>query len=557
MADVVTSDLIRSSLLYASEEMGIALRNSSYSPNIKERMDHSAAIFDSEGRLLAQAEHIPVHLGSLPWGLRNLLDYARKEKMEFEEGSMIAVNNPYIAGTHLNDITIVRPVFHHRNLVAFVANKAHHADVGGRVPGSISVDARVLQEEGLIIDPTFIMRRDEFENDIISLIVSNSRTPVERTGDLKAQVAANHVGEKRTLEIIEKYGVESFRESSVRSFTYAEKMMQSRLSQMKPGVYSAEDFLEDPRGNDIVLKVRVTVSSEGSLEFDYTGTHEQVENPINSVFGVTISGVHYVVRTLVGEDVPANHGAFSALKVSSPTGTIINPTFPHPVAIGNLETSQRNADLLFRALSKVLPDKVPAASGGSMNNIMMGGIHDGKAWAFYETMGVGLGARPKMDGLDGIQCNMTNTMNTPAEDIERSLPLILRRYEFRRDSSGAGRYRGGNGLIRMFEMTGESTTVTVVSDRQKHRPWGLGGALDGASVEVVLHSKKGSSKEKLPCKCTRVLSRGEAIELRTAGGGGFGKPGSRKEAEIDEDLKDELFSKSYVKKYYMSKVVRK
>lgn len=553
MADIVTSELIRSSLLYASEEMGIALRNSSYSPNIKERMDHSAAIFDSEGRLLAQAEHIPVHLGSLPWGLKNLLDYAAREKMMFEEGSMIAVNNPYIAGTHLNDITVVRPVYYMGELIAFVANKAHHADVGGRVPGSISVDARVLQEEGLIINPTHIMRQNKFEDATVSFITSNSRTPVERTGDLKAQVAANHVGEKRTLEIVEKYGIENFGQSAERSFSYAEKMMRSRLSQMKPGEYSAQDFLEDPSGRVIILKVKVTVTPDGGLEFDYTGTHEQVENPINSVFGVTISGVHYVIRTLVGEDVPANHGAFSALKVHAPSGVIVNPTFPHPVAIGNLETSQRNADLLYRALSKILPSKVPAASGGSMNNIMIGGMHDGRSWAFYETIGVGLGARPRLDGMDGIQCNMTNTMNTPIEDIERSLPLILRKYEFREDSSGAGKFRGGNGLVRMFEMIAESTTVTVVSDRERRHPWGLDAGMDGAGVEIILHQKRARKKMKIPCKSTQILRSGDAIEVRTAGGGGYGESSTRDAKAIEEDRINGLFSRAYLVKYYAKK----
>jgi N-methylhydantoinase B len=529
--------------------MGIALRNSSYSPNIKERMDHSAAIFDSEGKLLAQAEHIPVHLGSLPWGMRNLLDYADSEKMSFEENSMIVTNNPYIAGTHLNDITIVRPIYYSGNLVAFAANKAHHSDVGGRVPGSISVDARSLYEEGLVINPAFLIRKNEFEKQLISLIVSNSRTPVERTGDLKAQVAANNVGEKRILGIIQKYGIEDFIESSIRSFSYAEKMMQSRLSQLKEGVYTAEDFLEDPNGKDITLRVKVTISKD-SLEFDYTGTDDQVENPINSVFGVTISGVHYVTRTLLGADIPANHGAFSALKVFAPKGTVINPTFPHPVAIGNLETSQRNADLLYLALSKALLNQVPAASGGSMNNIMMGGIHEQSAWTIYETIGVGLGARPKLDGLDGIQCNMTNTMNTPIEDIERSLPLILNKYEFRRDSSGAGKFRGGNGLVRMFEMRDDLTTVTVVSDRSRHQPWGLASGLDGSGVEIILHKKKGGVEKKLPCKCTLVLERGDAIEIRTAGGGGYGKPSSRERSEIEADEKDGLLSKSYIAKYY-------
>jgi len=557
VVDQITSDLIRSSLLYASEEMGIALRNSSYSPNIKERMDHSAAIFDSEGRLLAQAEHIPVHLGSLPWGLKNILERCEVENIALEEGSMVVTNNPYIAGTHLNDITVVRPIFHAGRIVAFAANKAHHSDVGGRVPGSISVDARSLHEEGLVINPTYLMRRGEFERQVLSFITSNSRTAEERSGDLKAQVAANHVGERRVLEIIQKYGVENFVESSDLAFAYAERMIRSRLARMRAGEYSAEDFLEDPDGLDIKLKLKITLREGGeTLEFDYTGTAAEVENPMNSVFGVTLSGVHYVTRALLGDDVPANHGTFSVMRVRAPQGIILNPTYPHAVAIGNLETSQRNADLIFRVLSKVLPDKVPAASGGSMNNIMMGGFHSGRPWAFYETMGVGLGARPKMDGLDGIQCNMTNTMNTPIEDIERTLPVIVRRYEFRPDSSGAGRFRGGCGLVRMFEMTGESSVVTVVSDRSsRHPPWGLKGGADGVPVEVVLHEAR--KRTVIPAKSSVGLRRGDSIEIRTSGGGGFGSPKSREREKIEEDLANGLLSSSYVRRNYPSYYRRK
>ena len=553
MVDRITSELIRSSLLHASEEMGIALRNASYSPNIKERMDHSAAIFDASGRLLAQAEHIPVHLGSLPWGVANILERCRAEDMSLEQGSMVVTNNPYVAGTHLNDITLVRPIYHAGRAVAFAANKAHHADVGGRVPGSVSVDARSLHEEGLVINPTYLVRGDEFERAVMSLITSNSRTPEERSGDLKAQVAANHVGERRVLEIIERYGLQNFVESAELAFSYAEKMMRARLGRLSPGEYSAVDYLEDPGGREIRLKLKVTLGEDSRIIFDYTGTAEQVGNPMNSVFGVTLSGVHYVVRALLGDDVPANHGAFSMLRVRAPEGTIINPTYPRPVAIGNLETIQRNADLIFRALSMALPGRVPAASGGSMNNVMMGGFHRNRTWAFYETIGVGLGARPEMDGLDGIQCNMTNTMNTPIEDIERTLPVIVRRYEFRPDSSGAGRFRGGCGLIRMFEMTsGESTTVTVVADRSSRRPpWGLAGGKDGFPVEVVLHRcnvrKRGVV---IPVKSTLILGRGDALEIRTAGGGGFGRAEERGRDKIKQDLSGGLLSRSYVRKYY-------
>src|SRR6266851_9145674 len=370
--DPTTSEIVRNSLVYASEEMGIALRNSSYSPNIRERMDYSAAIFDNEGRLLAQAEHIPVHLGSLPWGLAKTLEYCKREGIFLEEFSMIMVNNPYIAGTHLNDVTVVRPIYYSNRLVGYTANKAHHADVGGKVPGSISVDSKTLFEEGVVVDPKYLIRKNRFDQNAVTAFVSKSRTPKERVGDLKAQTAANITGERRVLELVRKHGWKPFREACAESLRKTEQLMRLRLSKIPAGTYQAQDYLEEPDGHDIGLQVILTLS-KGRLKVDYTGTDRQVSNPPNAVYGVTLSGVYYVTRTLTGDDVPANHGAFAPITVHAPEGTILNPTFPHPVAGGNVETSQRNADLLYRAFSKAIPDKVPADSGGSMNNIMMGG----------------------------------------------------------------------------------------------------------------------------------------------------------------------------------------
>ena len=446
--------------------MGIALRNSSYSPNIRERMDHSAAIFDDQGRLLAQAEHIPVHLGSLPWGLAKTLEYCEREGIDLEEHSMIMVNNPYIAGTHLNDVTVIRPIHHLNRLVAFAANKAHHADVGGKVPGSISIDAKTLFEEGVVIDPRYLVRKDMFVKTAVTALSSRSRTPTERKGDLKAQSAANIRGERRVLELVKKYGRKMFQQACGESLEKSEQLMRLRLSSIPSGTYRAEDYLENPEGHNIQLKVAITLSKK-QLTVDYTGTDGQVSNPLNAVYGVTLSGVFYVTRTLTGDDVPANHGAFSPIGVHAPEGTILNPTFPHPVAGGNVETSQRNADLLYRAFSKAIPDTVPADSGGSMNNIMMGGTYKCRNWAFYETIGVGLGGRNDRYGIDGIQANMTNTMNTPIEEIERSYPLLIRQYELRPDSAGPGRHRGGSGIIRSYKALADNITVTVLADRGK------------------------------------------------------------------------------------------
>lgn len=547
MIDPITMELIGSSLHYASEEMGIALRNSSYSPNIKERMDHSAAIFDAEGRLLAQAEHIPVHLGSLPWGLRNTLDYCAKENLSVNKGSMIVLNNPYIAGTHLNDVTLFRPVFHDNKLVAFTGNKAHHSDVGGKVPGSISWDARTIFEEGFIVNPCYLMQNDEFVNETIGFFRSNTRTPVERIGDLKAQVAANLTGERQVLQLIDRYGVPSFLQSHGELFDYTEKIMRSRLGAMKKGTYFSKDFLEHPEKPEIVLKAKVVVS-ENDIRIDYSGTDAQLPFPVNAVFGVTLSGVHYVLRSILGDDVPMNDGAFRVVEVYAPEGSLLNPRFPYPVAEGNLETSQRNVDLLYRALWRAIPDKVPAAAGGCMNNIMMGGIHSGVPWAFYETIGTGLGGRKGMDGIDGIHANMTNTMNTPIEEIERALPLLVKTYEFRVDSSGAGEFRGGSGLVRAFQMLGESTTVTVLSDRERHEPWGLLGGKSGKGTQVII--RQGRHEKKMPTKCSLTLKNHDIVEIRTAGGGGYGLPAKRTYAKILDDVKNGVLTKTYAKKHY-------
>jgi N-methylhydantoinase B len=547
--DPTASQIIRNSLVYASEEMGIALRNSSYSPNIRERMDHSAAIFDDEGRLLAQAEHIPVHLGSLPWGLSKTLDYCSREDIELAPLSMLMVNNPFIAGTHLNDVTVIRPIYNSNRLVGYTANKAHHSDVGGKVPGSISVDAKSLFEEGVVVDPKYLIRKNRFVEDAVTAFVSKSRTPKERVGDLKAQTAANITGERRVIELVKKHGWKAFREACSESLRKTEKLMRLRLSKIPEGTYQAQDYIEDPDGHDIQLQVTLT-TSRGRLKVDYTGTDRQISNPLNAVYGVTVSGVHYVTRTLTGDDVPANYGAFAPITVNVPEGTILNPTFPHPVAGGNVETSQRNADLLYRAFSKAIPDRVPADSGGSMNNIMMGGTYKDRNWTFYETIGVGLGARSDADGIDGIQANMTNTMNTPIEEIERSYPLFIRQYELRPDSSGPGRQRGGSGIVRSYQSLSDDTTVTILSDRGRKRPQGLLEGGPGARTEVTLYKKeKGKTRRiKLPVKITVVLHRGDVIEVKTAGGGGCGKAENREKPRIRDDIENEIISYPYARR---------
>ena len=461
---------------------------------------------------------------------------------------MIMLNNPYLAGTHLNDVTVIRPIYSSNRLVAYTANKAHHADVGGKVPGSISIDAKSLFEEGVVIDPRYLTRKNRFVNSAVAALSSKSRTPRERIGDLKAQTAANITGERRVLELVKKHGRKMFEQACEESLKKTEQLMRLRLSKIPSGTYRAQDQLEDPDGHDIQLQVTITLS-KGRLKVDYTGTDSQVSNPLNAVYGVTLSGVYYVTRTLTGDDVPANHGAFTPITVHAPEGTILNPTFPHPVAGGNVETSQRNADLLYRAFSKAIPAKVPADSGGSMNNIMMGGTYKGRNWAFYETIGVGLGARKDSDGIDGIQANMTNTMNTPIEEIERSYPLLIKQYELRPDSSGLGRHRGGTGIIRSYQALADDITVTVLADRGRNRPQGLFGGGPSARTEVTLYKKKRGKpmKVRLSVKTTIVLDRWDIIEIKTAGGAGYGRPERRPRSRIKLDLENGIVNRSYAR----------
>jgi len=549
--DPITLHLISNSLLYASEEMGIALRNAAYSPNIKERMDHSAAIFDGEGRLLAQAEHIPVHLGSLPWGLNNMIRACRKKSLDLEDGSMVVSNDPYVTGTHLNDVTLMAPIYSRDRLVAFTVNKAHHSDVGGRVPGSISMEARSLFEEGFVLEPVYLVKESEILEETVERLSSASLTPQERRGDIRAQVAANVTGARRIAELISKYGVENFELAAAEAFRHSESLTTKRLSRLTPGTYHASDFLEGPEGAELELKARVMVSQSG-IEIDYHGTHDEVDYPLNAVFGVTLSGAYFVLRSLLGDDIPANHGAFAVVKVSAPTGCLLNPDRPHPVGGGNVETSQRNADVLFKALAKAGLAAVPAAPGGSMNNVMIGGKVGKVQWAFYETIGVGLGGRKIMDGIDGIQCNMTNTMNTPIEELERSFPIRMTRYEFRPDSSGAGERRGGSGLIRSYMALVDGTTFTVLADRERHRPWGLFGGLPGEGTEVIL-TRRGRSA-RISSKSTLTLNAGDEIEIRTAGGGGYGPPRKRSTSAVKYDVENGLLSKARARQHYWHQI---
>lgn len=547
MTDPTTVEVIKGALIYAAEEMGIALKKSAYSPNIKERMDHSCAIFDSERRLIAQAEHIPVHLGSMALAVREAL---KKYRGKLSHGDMILLNDPYLSGTHLPDLTLIAPVFYGDELLGYSANKAHHTDVGGKAPGSLAGDATELYQEGLIIPPVKFVKNGEIIRDLSNLIRSNVRTPETQMGDLRAQIAANVTGSRRLRELADRYGLPVLRESMEEIMNNSENLMKSHIQDMPDGIYSASDFMEDVGANGRA-KICVTVKIKGSkMRFDYEGTSKQVEAPINAPLGVTIAGIYYTLISITDPNIPVNDGCFRPITLNVPKGNMMNPKRPAPVAGGNVETSQRNVDVLMLAFSKIVPEKVPAAGLGTMNNVSIGGIKDdGTPWTFYETIGGGSGGRPDRDGVDGIHVNMTNTMNTPIEALEGYLPLKFKEYQLRKDSGGAGKYRGGCGIIRRWRLLSEKAMVSIMGERTKIAPWGLKGGIQGEKAEYSIIREVGK-KEVLPSKCTVSIKRGEELVIKTPGGGGYGNPLNRDPEKVLDDYKNDLVSLSSAEEEY-------
>ncbi len=521
--DRITAEVIKNALIYASEEMGLAVRNAAYSPNIKERLDHSCALFDRFGRLIAQAEHIPVHLGSLPWGLQRMLEVVEREYGGVREGEMWVANDPYITGTHLNDVTLVRPIFAGGHLVGYAANKAHHADVGGVVPGSMPAEASELYAEGLVLPPVRLVRNDRVAEEIVAIFRASSRTPEARSGDLRAQVAGNYTGERRLLELCERYGLETFDGAIAQALADSERRMRAALRSIGEGTFEASDHLEARDGRPcITIALRLELR-DGRARLDYTGTSAQVGFPLNAVFGVTLSGVHYALRAVTDPTIPMNEGCFRPVEVFAPLGSLLNPRRPAPVSGGNVETSMRNADVVLQALSRAVPDRVPASSGGTMSNVMLGGTRpDGTTWAFYETNGCGMGARPQSDGIDAIQCHMTNTLNTPIEAIERDYPLRIVCYEIAQGTGGAGHHRGGDGLVRAIELVEGSAEATLLADRQTLPPPGACGGEPGALGRHFL--LRGGTRMPLPAKVSLKLEPGDVLTIQTPGGGGYGAP---------------------------------
>jgi len=519
--DPIELELFKNVFIAVSEEMGAVLGRTALSPNIKERKDYSCSLFNEKGETLAQGSHIPVHLGAMPLSVQAAL-----RTMTFEKGDLVILNDPYRGGTHLPDITCISPVFLKRKLSFFVANRAHHSDVGGMTPGSMPLATELFQE-GLIIPPLKLYARGRMNRDVFDLILSNVRTPDERRGDLLAQIAANEIGRARLEEAVARFGAAKVRLYSALIQDYTEGILRATIEAIPDGTYAFEDLLDDDGISDRPIKIGVRLTIRGDRAVvDFSSSSPQTEGGVNANFAITSSAVLYVFRSLVEEDIPFNTGLMRPLEIVAPPRSIVNAVFPAACAGGNVETSQRIVDVLLGALAKALPGRIPAASQGTMNNVAFGGYDPGsdRHFAYYETIGGGMGAGASADGLDGVHTHMTNSLNTPIEALENYLPLRIRRYGLRKGSGGAGLHRGGQGIVREYEFR-VPAALTIMSERRRFAPYGVQGGRPGAKGKNTLITA--GRARALGSKVNIKLRPGDVLRIETPGGGGYGRPRGR------------------------------
>jgi N-methylhydantoinase B len=561
--DPVTLEIYRALYTSVAEEMGIALRRTAHSPNIKERRDYSCAVFDAEGRVIAQGDHMPVHLGSMPMAVAAAL-----RETDIGPGDVVALNDPFKGGTHLPDVTLVAGVFPEKekgegrkakararlrrepeNLnrseassklspsalspsafplspsaspLFYVANRAHHADIGGGSPGSMGMAADIYGE-GLRIPPVHLMRGDRMNEDVLKLLLANVRGAEERRADFAAQTGALKTGAARLLEIVARRGAREAATYAAHLDSYSARIMRARIESIPDGVYAAEDALDDDgtSAEPCVLRVRVEIKG-ARARVDFEGSAPQVAGPVNAVEAITVSAVAYVFRCLLGaEEVPASAGLMEPIEVVAPRGTIVNALAPAPVAGGNVETSQRIVDVLFKALAQALPGDIPAASQGTMNNLTIGGVDQrtGREFAYYETIAGGMGARPAHAGLSAVHTHMTNSLNTPVEALEYAYPLRVREYAIRENSGGRGKHRGGCGVVREIE-TLVPAHMALLADRRRRAPYGLAGGGEGMSGQDFIIRR--GRRQRITAKGSWNLEANDRIRIKTPGGGGHG-----------------------------------
>jgi N-methylhydantoinase B/oxoprolinase/acetone carboxylase alpha subunit len=516
--DPIELELFKNVFIAVSEEMGAVLGRTALSPNIKERKDFSCSLFNEKGETLAQGSHIPVHLGAMPLSVQAALG-----AVTFEKGDLVILNDPYKGGTHLPDITCISPVFLGRKLSFFVANRAHHSDVGGMTPGSMPLATELFQE-GLIIPPLKLYSRGRMNQAVFDLILSNVRTPDERRGDLLAQIAANEIGRVRLEEAVARFGAAKVRLYSTLIQDYTEGFLRATIKSIPDGTYAFEDFLDDDGISDRPIKIGVRLTIRGDRAVvDFRSSSPQTEGGVNANYAITSSAVLYVFRSLVEEDIPFNTGLMRPLEIVVARRSIVNAEFPAACAGGNVETSQRIVDVLLGALAKALPGRIPAASQGTMNNVAFGGYDPARDrhFAYYETIGGGMGAGAAAAGLSGVHTHMTNSLNTPVEALENYLPLKIRRYGLRKGSGGRGLHRGGEGIVREYEFL-VPAALTIMSERRKFPPYGVRGGRPGAKGKNTLVSAGRASA--LGSKVNIKLRPGDRLKVETPGGGGFGRP---------------------------------
>jgi len=534
--DPITLEILRHAFTAVAEEMNANLIRAAYSPNIKERRDCSSALFDAEGRMIAQAESIPVHLGAMPYSVAEAI----RATESFCAGDIVVVNDPYAGGAHLPDITFVAPVFFQDRIVAFVANRAHHADVGGKEPGSLSGDTVEIYQEGLRIPPVRLWRSGTVDRDLLQMILLNVRTPAERSGDLRAQRAACRTGIERLTAVIERYGCETVCAGMPAILDYSERRMRAEIAKIPDGQVGFSDVLDDDGVTSRPISICVTVTTEGErIVLDFSGTAEQTRGPVNAVLAVTSSAVFYAIRAVTDPEIPPNAGCYRPIEIIAPTGSVVNPAPPAPVVGGNLETSQRIVDVVLGAMQQLIPDRAIAACQGSMNNLAIGGTdpRSGGPYSLYETIAGGYGAGADGDGLDGIHSHMTNTLNTPIEALEIAYPLRVERYELRAGTGGKGRHRGGLGIRRDIRSLCPDARVSLLTERRTSRPYGLVGGEPGCPGENVLI--RDGRESILPAKGSVTLEYGDTISIRTPGGGGYGCSSERTAEAMDIDRREE------------------
>lgn len=509
--DSVELSLFSSRLDAICEEMGATLRRSAFSPNIKDRLDFSCAIFSAHGELCAQAAHIPVHLGSMAYAMHAIVN-----KVHWQHGDTLVVNDPYLGGTHLPDVTLISAVFVGDLLCGFVANRAHHADIGAQSPGSMPISCS-LEHEGLLIPPTLLVRGGELDETVFSRLTQIKQNGVEGKGDFTAQMSANRIGVTRLTELIQSMSVIRFEAALTKLNNYAQRLACAALQIIPDGDYHYTDMLDDDGmgHKDIKINVLINVSKQ-KINVDFSGTAAQVKGNINCPLSVAAAAVYYVFRCLMPAHTPACAGSFRAITLFAPEGCLLNARRPAAVAAGNVETSMRIVDVVIGALSQAIPDLMPAASQGTMNNLAMGARLENNTWDYYETIGGGVGASRRAPGLSAVQSHMTNTLNTPIEVLEMAYPLRVTRYEINRGSGGAGYHAGGDGIIREFTFL-QSTQVSLISERRTHAPWGIHGGDAGLKGENLLNDKP------MPGKFSIQVKKGDRLTIKTPGGGGWGE----------------------------------